>query len=116
MLFYSMFSKLSTEHILTLFLTHRSLKEGKLNHSSVLCVAMLFVELSFRCRESSVSTQNLCLAGSNFCSPKVKKINITSCFSVGVQLNLGSNYLKQFYHMKSIHLWGWATEVILNEN
>lgn len=63
-----------------------------------------------------MNTKNSCLPGSNFCFLNVKKISLSSCFSMGVQLNFKSNYLKQFYHMKSIHLWGWATEVILNEN
>lgn len=62
---------------------------------------MLFTGLSFRCRVSSVNTENLCLSGSNFYS-NVKKICITSWFTVGVQLNLDSNYLKQFYHLKCI--------------
>lgn len=41
--------------------------------------------------------------GSNFYS-NVKRIGITSWFSVGVQLNLESNYLKQFYHTKVLSL------------
>lgn len=52
-----------------------------------------------------MNAENLGLSGSNFYS-NVKKIGITSWFSVGLQLNLESNYLKQFYHTKSIIFGG----------